>query len=399
MSTTGPDGARVRIRERRYRLRLATLLYMALTLFLAIGAVNSQNNLLFFAFGIAIAGMLVSGLLSASLLGRLGVRRISPPLAAVGEDVEIVYRVTNRSSRMPALALLLVEPIAGERSSDAVIASIPYIAPRGSVRVVARGRARRRGVFPLVGPTISSGFPFGLFGKSIAFRDPDQLVVAPRKLALKVPPPTPAGRGARSVSVAMAREGGADEFLGLRDYRPGDPARKIAWKASTRHGRLVTRQTAALATQSVGLTVLPPPPDDPIAFERTLALIRATLESIGEPGRVVELRAAWLASGTERVGANFAVARERSELLSRLAAASMPDETPAIVVPPEDLVIGYQSRSGVHLAAARLDSICEIPDDATELGPPRDDRERSGWDRLRLMLARIPGTKPAGALG
>lgn len=42
---------------------------------------------------------------------------------------------------------------------------------------------------------------------------------------------------------ALLRRGHGLELLGLRDYRPGDPLRSLAWKASARAGRLMVRDT------------------------------------------------------------------------------------------------------------------------------------------------------------
>ncbi len=39
-----------------------------------------------------------------------------------------------------------------------------------------------------------------------------------------------------------ARPGSGDELLDLRDYRPGDPPKMIAWKPSARRDRLITKE-------------------------------------------------------------------------------------------------------------------------------------------------------------
>jgi uncharacterized protein (DUF58 family) len=40
----------------------------------------------------------------------------------------------------------------------------------------------------------------------------------------------------------LRRPGSGSELLDLRDYRPGDPPKRIAWKASARRDRLITRE-------------------------------------------------------------------------------------------------------------------------------------------------------------
>ena len=57
---------------RQYHFVSGGVLYVAVTTLLMLGALNSQNYLLFAALGIAMAGLVVSGVLSgSSLLGVL----------------------------------------------------------------------------------------------------------------------------------------------------------------------------------------------------------------------------------------------------------------------------------------------------------------------------------------
>ncbi|MBL0163115.1 MAG: DUF58 domain-containing protein [Xanthomonadales bacterium] len=56
-------------------------------------------------------------------------------------------------------------------------------------------------------------------------------------------PPFPKGSQGQAER-ASAADG--DEFSGLRDYRSGDPQRRIAWKASARHESLLVRETERL---------------------------------------------------------------------------------------------------------------------------------------------------------
>jgi uncharacterized protein (DUF58 family) len=55
-----------------------------------------------------------------------------------------------------------------------------------------------------------------------------------------VPPPFPRDGQARGGRLSR---GEGDEYSGLRDYRNGDPQRRIAWKASARHDSLLVRES------------------------------------------------------------------------------------------------------------------------------------------------------------
>ena len=59
-------------------------------------AMNRQNNLLFAALGIMVAGLAVSGLVSGFTLRGLRVQRILSRHGAVGRPLVVRYAITNR---------------------------------------------------------------------------------------------------------------------------------------------------------------------------------------------------------------------------------------------------------------------------------------------------------------
>jgi uncharacterized protein (DUF58 family) len=79
-------------------------------------------------------------------------------------------------------------------------------------------------------------YPLGLFRIWSWLHPNVAVLVYP---ALETPaPPLPAGDGQHG---EQARAGASEEHAGLRDYRPSDAARLIAWKASMRHDSLLVR--------------------------------------------------------------------------------------------------------------------------------------------------------------
>ncbi|MGB0135179.1 DUF58 domain-containing protein [Dokdonella sp.] len=63
-------------------------------------------------------------------------------------------------------------------------------------------------------------------------------------------PPLPLGAGGHG---ERATPGDGDEYSGLRDYRSGDPQRRIAWKASARHDALLVRESERQIDDNVHL--------------------------------------------------------------------------------------------------------------------------------------------------
>lgn len=106
----------------------------------------------------------------------------------------------------------------------------------GGITVELPIPALHRGLLPVPRLTLSTVQPLGL-ARAWAYAWPAQaLLVYPAPEPQ--PPPLPAARG--SLGKAQPRRTG-DEPHHLRDYRPGDAPRMVAWKPSARHAHLLVR--------------------------------------------------------------------------------------------------------------------------------------------------------------
>lgn len=193
-----------------------------------LGALNYQNN----------AALLLTCLLGAtvinSMLGafralhglqltciRAGHARAGDPLPLhLGFDA-------NRRAR--AVLCLDVEHVTQAFSLDA----------RGGETTLAMP-TENRGWNRVPRMRISSTLPFGLFRAWSWITPQHDVLVYPRALA-GAPPPPDEDDGAQRVR-------GDDDYAQLREYHFGDTMKRVAWKASARHDRLLIREldTAAL---------------------------------------------------------------------------------------------------------------------------------------------------------
>lgn len=280
--------------RRNYELHPPGLLYLLITIFLAIGSINSQNNLLFLAFGLAIAGFLLSGLISGPPLMKIRARRHTPNTGAVGEHAEVRYLLENRSKWLGAMGLEVRE--IGERKRGVAFGteskgSVLNLRPAATATAVVRVTPARRGVHQLTAFSVSTTFPFGLFRKTLIFEQPDAWVVMPRRVPLRNMPWQRSGRDGATLSSTAARRGQSTEFYALRSYVPGDPTRQIAWMPSARVGELIVREQAASAPPKLWLRI-----DQPIEgtpdhlIERAAALVAALANDASKAGFSVGLR-------------------------------------------------------------------------------------------------------------
>lgn len=84
---------------------------------------------------------------------------------------------------------------------------------------------------------IENRFPLGMFRAWSVILPEARCLVYPRPAPN--PPPLPrTGRGDHGI----ARKGEGEHLHGLREYRPGDPLKRVAWRTSARHQKLYSRE-------------------------------------------------------------------------------------------------------------------------------------------------------------
>jgi uncharacterized protein (DUF58 family) len=164
---------------------------------------------------------------------------------ARGGTLRIEAEVRNRSDE--AVRCLRLRPITSGMLEATVEPSTFYLPAGGcttlSVSVSAK-RVGRHGIHGLaleVRSTVLGGeAPYEV---PLLFASPLGVEVFPRRLGALIE--SPRGGRARRASetgrpATLAGEG--DQLRELRDHAPGDPFRRIAWKASARRGRLLVRE-------------------------------------------------------------------------------------------------------------------------------------------------------------
>ncbi|MDD4881774.1 MAG: DUF58 domain-containing protein [Gallionellaceae bacterium] len=175
--------------------------------------------------GIGVAGLFHS---QRNLLG-LTLR----PLAAVpvyaGEAARFRLRIEKPGAR-PRGGLVLNHAEASSPQLDLISA--------GSGELVLELAQARRGFHKPGRLILASTWPLGLFRCWSVFALDWGVLVYPRPAAQPLPFPAATGEG-RALSW---RRPGEDEFSALREYRPGDSPRHIAWKSVARGQAPLTKQ-------------------------------------------------------------------------------------------------------------------------------------------------------------
>jgi len=229
------DGAVTLHRRRIYILptRLG-LVFATMLLGMLLGSLNYANNLgLALTFLLAGLGLVAMHACHRNLQGlAIASAGTEPPHA--GQAAGFRFGLSNRS------LLPRVDIEAGIRRGTPYVVTVPA---EDSALLTIELPTRRRGRLRLTRVEVATRYPFGLFRAwSVLYPEIDCLVYPAPAGGAPAPPPAPGSSGHQDA----AR--GEDDFAGLKDYHPGDPPRRIAWKAHARGGELLVKEFAGAAT-------------------------------------------------------------------------------------------------------------------------------------------------------
>ncbi|MCX7992471.1 MAG: DUF58 domain-containing protein [Fimbriimonadales bacterium] len=228
---------------------------MAATSFLLCSGLMTNNRQMYW-----MASVLGALMLGAYLLVKRGARQATvdrqcPPELLEGEVVEAQLHVTLQSrggllwvrAQETASSGLALEPIETEQSS-------PF---SGTIRYRLTGM--RRGEQRLGPVQLTLSDPFGLFIHQQEIDAMATVLVLPRPVALPNWNWEGGGRGRFVASALQGRRGEGTDWHGVRPYIPGDPLRRIHWRATARHGDWHVKEfeTSQLAPTVIALEQAP----------------------------------------------------------------------------------------------------------------------------------------------
>lgn len=119
---------------------------------------------------------------------------------------------------------------------------LPEMPPGAEVEVDMELTAFRRGIARLTGVALGRMDPLGLFKAFDVAPLADMVLILPKRHPLPALA-MPGNLKYQQGGVAMASSvGQSDEFVSLREYRPGDPLRHIHWRSWARTGKPVVKE-------------------------------------------------------------------------------------------------------------------------------------------------------------
>ncbi len=263
------------------RIRPAGIgLFIVLVLATGLGFGHPRRSSVYQIFSLSAGMGLIALPWAISRRVKLSAKRELPRYATVGEHVRYTIRVTNTGKRSVSRAWISETSIdprptpaefanrrePGEEKRNWFDRKTAYyrwqwllttkrgfdgggsrdmlqIAPGESVRVAAELTPLKRGVIRLNDLRVFLPDPFGLFQSCRKVpSSPATLTVLPKRYLLPTLEMPGSSRFQTGDETATNAIGYSGEFVGLRDYRPGDPLRQIHWKSWARTGRPIVKE-------------------------------------------------------------------------------------------------------------------------------------------------------------
>lgn len=254
---------------------------------------------IYHVFCALVAAYLASSLFALLMRRKVSVRGQMPDRAVAGHEVTAVFRFTNRS-RGPAydLGVGFFHLPACVREAEGR-AMLPRLAPGESVRVEVRLSPLRRGLHALGDAYAYSTFPFN-FSRNWPLRCPGGLLLVLPDFQPLARVELPVGSRYQPGGIALtSKVGESPEYIGSRDYHPGDSTRRIDFRSWARLAHPVVREYQEEYYCRVGLvldTFVPgkrkPPPSGFDNLEAAVSLTAAAADALSRGEYVIDLFAA-----------------------------------------------------------------------------------------------------------
>jgi uncharacterized protein (DUF58 family) len=248
--------------------------FLLCALFLSgIMGLDTENTIAYQAFTLLLILLFVAVLFSWFFGAQFSAVRLLPRFGTVGHSLSYSVMVKNLTSK-PQNGLTLLEDLADPRPpfkewraakiadekllrpfrfdqrqrrtpfrpANVNEASVPLTPPNHESEVRLELTPLRRGLLRLSGVTLARPDPFGFFHALNNIPLPQTTLILPKRYLLP-PIALPGAMRYQEGGVALAsRVGQSEEFVALRDYRPGDPLRHIHWRSWARTGKPVVRE-------------------------------------------------------------------------------------------------------------------------------------------------------------
>ena len=279
-----PDGALAGPEATR-RGRQVFVLGLLLTL---VGLLT--RNLWLALLGFGTISLPIVGTLLRPRFDRLDLALLGTSRAVVGEPARVILQLHNRNRRSQPPLLLTCRT----DGFEPLVLRVPPLGPDERGRLETDQLPVRRGESAASWVRVECRAPFGMTRRHLVIRieHPEPLLVRPRRM----PPERTdqlAGEGERP---SGRRDRDGSQPWSMREYRQGDPVRRVHWRSSARRGVLMVVEPERTVAERVSLLAVGGAPDQ--NWEDAVARTAWTVADLLARGGEVALATAGSVSAT-----------------------------------------------------------------------------------------------------
>ena len=261
---------------------------------------DTREALVYQLFAFAVGPLVVAGLLALRRAPRVRLVGGLPRRLTAGRPVTVGVRVeTGVGGESGPLVVSWPGPDRFARGvSVAPVDSFVDCAPGRAGHARLEMTAVQRGRYVVPGLGVSGTDPLGLLATRRSFRQPAQAMLAYPRFFHIERLPLPVGRRYQPGGIPLASSlGDMNEFVSTREYREGDPLRKIHWRSWARRGFPVVKEYQEEYFSRIALvldTFLPrrPGPEERRAFEAAVSVLASIADHFSRSENVVDIFAA-----------------------------------------------------------------------------------------------------------
>ncbi|MCX7718979.1 MAG: DUF58 domain-containing protein [Candidatus Sumerlaeaceae bacterium] len=336
----------------KYLITVEGICFLILMQLVGFAAWHSGTNLLYLIFAMLIAFFLAHGLFVWLNLQGLSAKRQFPRDIHALKPFVLHVEVSNRKRWLNSYGLAVADMLPDGSAYAAGL--LPSVSRNASAVVECRAFFPRRGRYQLQHLRIITRYPFGLVERSRLVRTPDEVVV--------LPPVADVSEVLKSLTSDIGEfespyRGAGTDFSGLREYQPGEHARRIHWRSTARAQRIMVMEFQREEHRTVCLWLDNYCPieeqNDPIVaglFERAVILTASLALSLLQSEYEVSLRTV---SGSVPSASGVHQAHRILGALALLEMCPKPGAVPS-AADKEDPVVELRFRG---LAASRRHSL------------------------------------------
>jgi hypothetical protein len=251
------------IRRRHVWISREGFSFLFVLVFIIVGALVRQVNLLFVLAGMLVAALLMNWRYAVVTVRKIRLTRRAPTLIHAGQSLLVQLDFVSRHRMLTCWSvnardriqktfdpLLQAEFANGadarrtKQRPDHVDVQLPQISPGESASTSYRCRIEQRGTYQLGPMIVSSRFPLGLIWAFGVIRQQQTIHVAPHigRLTNRWQRLLESRQRVGDHSAREHRPDARGDFYSIRAWRSGDARRAIHWRSSAKTGELAVRQ-------------------------------------------------------------------------------------------------------------------------------------------------------------